>query len=247
MRSPENIVATIEARMTSSRLPGKVLMEVADKSFLAHMIERLRRVPSLNGIVIATTKNDADDPIAELAADLDVGCFRGSEKDVLHRVLSAARAHKADLIVETTGDCPLIDPDLVELCIQAYLGTNVDYVSNVLERTYPVGMDTQVFSTDILADAAKRTDHPDDREHVSLYIYRHPEIYSLKNIPGPSELSWPNLRLTLDTPADFENLRFIFETLYPTNPCFDLADVLELVRCNTHLSSLNLDIRDKNG
>ena len=247
MRSPENIVATIEARMTSSRLPGKVLMEVADKSFLAHMIERLRRVPSLNGIVIATTKNDADDPIAELAADLDVGCFRGSEKDVLHRVLSAARAHKADLIVETTGDCPLIDPDLVELCIQAYLGTNVDYVSNVLERTYPVGMDTQVFSTDILADVAKRTDHPDDREHVSLYIYRHPEIYSLKNIPGPSELSWPNLRLTLDTPADFENLRFIFETLYPTNPCFDLADVLELVRCNTHLSSLNLDIRDKNG
>ena len=247
MRSPENIVATIEARMTSSRLPGKVLMEVADKSFLAHMIERLRRVPSLNGIVIATTKNDADDPIAELAADLDVGCFRGSEKDVLHRVLSAARAHKADLIVETTGDCPLIDPDLVELCIQAYLGTNVDYVSNVLERTYPVGMDTQVFSTDILADVAKRTDHPDDREHVSLYIYRHPEIYSLKNIPGPSELSWPNLRLTLDTPADFENLRFIFATLYPTNPCFDLADVLELVRCNTHLSSLNLDIRDKNG
>ena len=233
--------------MTSSRLPGKVLMEVADKSFLAHMIERLRRVPSLNGIVIATTKNDADDPIAELAADLDVGCFRGREKDVLHRVLSAARAHRADIIVETTGDCPLIDPNLVELCVQAYLRANVDYVSNVLERTYPVGMDTQVFSTDILADVAKRTDHPDDREHVSLYIYRHPEIYSLKNIPGPSELSWPNLRLTLDTPADFDNLRFIFETLYPTNPCFDLADVLELVRCNTHLASLNLDIRDKNG
>ena len=232
--------------MTSSRLPGKVLMKVVNKPFLALMIERLRRVPSLNGIVIATTTNTTDDPIAELAVELGVGCYRGSERDVLERVLCAAKAYDIDVIVETTGDCPLIDPDLVEQCIQGYLKSDVDYVSNVLRRTYPIGMDAQVFAARILADAAARTNHSDDREHVSLYIYRHPEIYSLKNIPGPPELSWPELRLTLDTPEDLMRLRFIFEELYPFDPCFSLKKILELVSHNPQISGANLDVGQRN-
>ena len=242
MNAFKNIVATIEARMTSSRLPGKVLMEVAGKPFLAHMVERLKRVSSLNGIVIATTINATDNPVAELAKALGVGCFRGSEEDVLGRVLRAAQSYEIDLIVETTGDCPLIDPEIVELCIQGYLQSEVDYVSNVLNRTYPIGMDTQVFATDTLEDVSRRTAHPDDREHVSLYIYRHPEIYSLKNICAPPELTQPELRLTLDTALDFERLRFIFEELYPSDPCFSLEKILKLIYHNSlnHNSDLSV-------
>ncbi len=161
------------------------------------------------------------------------------------RVLEAARAHEIDVIVETTGDCPLIDPGLVEICIQGYLESGVDYVANILERTYPVGMDTQVFSTDVLADVAGRTIEADDREHVSLYIYRHPEIYSLKNMPGPPELTDPGLGLTLDTAEDYELIRRIFEGLYPANPAFGLGDILGFLERNPELLGINEHVRRK--
>ena len=241
----KRIVATIEARMTSSRLPGKVLMEACGKPMLQHMIERLQRVPSLDGIIVATTGNDTDAAIVELAESMDVGVFQGSEDDVLLRVLGAAQEHDIDVIVEMTGDCPLIDPSLVEDCILGYQNAEVDYVSNVLERTYPRGMDTQVFATEILADVANRTDDPEDYEHVSIYIYRHPEIYSLKNMPGPPELTDPELGLTLDAPEDFELIRRIFETLYPDNPDFRLSDILSLLENNSALAGLNAHVRRK--
>lgn len=245
MSATSRIVATIEARMTSSRLPGKVLMDAAGKPMLQHMIERLQKVPSLDGVVVATTVNATDDPVVELAEQLGVGCFRGSEDDVLKRVLDAARAHEVDVIVETTGDCPLIDPELVEACIQGYLAAGVDYVSNVLERTYPRGMDTQVFATDVLADVAARTDDPEDHEHVSLFIYRNPELYSLKNMPGGPELSDPELGLTLDTPEDFELIKRIFEVLYPVDPDFRLADILALLKRDPELARINRHIERK--
>ncbi|MBI3444292.1 MAG: glycosyltransferase family protein, partial [Magnetospirillum sp.] len=187
------IIATIEARMTSSRLPGKVLLPCQGQPMLARMVERLRRVPSLSGIVVATTVNAADDAIEALATELGIGCWRGSEDDVLARVLDGAHAFEADVIVETTGDCPLIDPSIVEQCIQEYRASGVDYLSNVLERTFPIGMDTQVFATGILDDVARRTSDPTDHEHVSLYIYRHPELYSLRNVAAPPDLHDPDL------------------------------------------------------
>lgn len=245
MNGNKRIVATIEARMTSTRLPGKVLLEAAGKPMLQHMIERLQRVPSLDGVVVATTVNATDDPIVQLAERLGVGYFRGSEDDVLQRVLDAARAHDVDVIVETTGDCPLIDPVLVEACVQGYIMAGVDYVSNILERTYPIGMDTQVFATDVLADVAARTSDAADHEHVSLYIYRHPEIYTLKNMPGPAELTRPKLGLTLDTPEDYRLLRAVFEALYPQNPAFSLGDVLNLLDTDPKLGEINAHIRRK--
>ena len=245
MAENKRIVATIEARMTSSRLPGKVLMEVCGKPMLQHMIERLQRVPSLDGIVVATTGNDADVPIVNLAQRMGVGFFQGSEYDVLLRVLHSARAYDIDVIVEMTGDCPLIDPVLVEDCIQGYQVAEVDYVSNVLERTYPRGMDTQVFATEVLADVADRTDDPEDHEHVSIFIYSHPEIYSLKNMPGPPELTNPGLGLTLDTPEDLELIRRIFEILYPDNPNFSLANILAVLKDNPALTEFNAHVRRK--
>lgn len=245
MGSKPRIVATIEARMTSTRLPGKVLKLACGKPMLELMVERLRRVPSLDGIVIATTVNAADDPIVALAQRLGVGFWRGSEDDVLQRVLDAATAHKIDVIVETTGDCPLIDPDVVEECIQVYQESGVNYVSNVLERTYPVGMDTQVFATGVLADVARRTNDPVDHEHVSLYIYRHPEIYSLKNVPAPLGLRRPDLALTLDTSEDYALIARIFEALYPANSAFGLRDVLAFLEREPALARLNAHVRRK--
>jgi spore coat polysaccharide biosynthesis protein SpsF len=236
---------TIEARMTSTRLPGKVLLPVLGRPMLAMMVERVRRVPGVDAIVIATTVNASDDPIAELAARLGVGCHRGSEEDVLQRVLDAARAHDLDVIVELTGDCPLIDPAVIASVIATYRTAGVDYVSNCLDsRTFPLGMETQVFATDILADVARRTDDAGDREHVSLYIYRHPELYSLQNHPAPAPLA-DGARLTLDTPADYELIRRVFEALYPTKPDFDLAAILALFRRQPELRALNAGVAQK--
>ncbi|MBT5572348.1 MAG: glycosyltransferase family protein [Alphaproteobacteria bacterium] len=233
MSAAPRICATIEARMTSTRLPGKVLMEAAGKPMLAHMIARLQRVPQLDDIIVATTVNATDDPVAELAEQLGVGCYRGSEHDVLDRVLSAAQANNVDLIVETTGDCPLIDPAIVSEVTEYYLAGDADYVSNALApRTYPVGMDTQIFATHILADVAQRTDAPDDREHVSLFIYNNPDLYKIAAVTAPHHHQAPETRLTLDTPEDLKVIRRVFEALYPAKPNFDLSDMLTFLDGN---------------
>ena len=231
--------------MTSTRLPGKVLLDAAGKPMLERMVERVRCVPSLDGIIIATTTNACDDPIVELAERLGVGAFRGSEGDVMSRVLGAAQAHGVDIIVELTGDCPVIDPMLIERVIQAYHESGADYCANILTRSYPIGMDTQVFGTHILADAFRRTDDPSDREHVSLFIYRHPELYSLHNVLSDDRHRLPDLRLTLDTPEDLPLLRGVFEGLLPQNPDFNLDDILNLLQERPELREANAHIEHR--
>ena len=238
-------VATIEARMTSTRLPGKVLMPVMGKQMLEYMIERVRRVSELDEIIVATTINDTDQPIVDLAERLGVGCFRGSENDVMGRVLSAAQYYEADVIVELTGDCPLIDPDVISSVIRCFSQGEADYASNVPIRTYPIGMETQVFPTSILADAASMTQDPTDREHVSLYIYSHPERYHIVTVHSGLPKRWHGIRLTLDTVEDFELINEIFKTLYPSNPQFTLRDILALLRSKPELLELNNNVAKK--
>ncbi len=228
--------------MTSTRLPGKVLLDATGKPMLERMIERVKRAPSLDGIVIATTSNPSDDPIVELAERLGVGVFRGSEDDVMSRVLGAALSHDVNVIVELTGDCPVIDPILIERVIKAYLASGADYCSNILTRSYPIGMDTQVFGTHILADAFSRTDDPSDLEHVSLFIYRHPELYHLRNVLADSRHNKPDLRLTLDTPEDLLLLRAVFDQLLPGHPDFGLDDILDLLNRRPDLQELNAHV-----
>ena len=230
--------------MTSTRLPGKVLLPAAGRPLLAHLVERLKRVPSIDEIVIATTTNGADDPIVELARTLGVTYFRGSEDDVLGRVLSAAKNSYADTIVEITADCPAIDPSIVQRCIETFIASGADYVSNILVPTYPWGMDTQVFATETLAQAdTATTDDPAAREHVSLYIYEHPERFTLVNVAAPPELTWPELHIELDTPEDYELIRTIFDELYPQHPDFALGDIISLLRRKTHISRINEHIQ----
>jgi len=244
-RSLGRVVATIEARMTSTRLPGKVLMPSLGRPMLERMIERVRRAPSLDAIVVCTTTNATDDPVVALCDKLGVGHWRGSEEDVLQRVLDGAKAYKADTIVELTGDCPLIDPVLIENVISAYRGSDADYCANQLQRCYPIGMDTQVFSTAILDDVNNRTRDADDHEHVSLYIYRHPERYRLLHVPAPEEHHFPTMRLTLDTPEDYRLIDGIFTRLYPANPKFRLPDILDLLKREPALLDLNAHIKQK--
>jgi spore coat polysaccharide biosynthesis protein SpsF len=237
-------VCTIEARMTSSRLPGKVLLEAAGKPLLEHMVERLRRVEALDEVVIATTSETSSEPIVALADRLGIGCFRGSEEDVLARVLGAAQAYEADLIVETTGDCPLIDPGVIAHVIARFHDGDVDYCSNTMERTYPRGMDVQAFPTAVLAEVAELTNDPADREHVSLYIYEHPERYRLRSVVSERPETGA-LRLTVDTPEDYELIRTIFETLYPGDPAFDLDAILALFDEQPELADLNRHVEQK--
>ena len=239
------IVATIEARMTSTRLPGKVLLPCLGRPMLDLMIERLRRVPELDDIVIATTTNQADDPIEQLCHDLSVSVWRGSEDNVMERVLQAAQNFNADVIVELTGDCPLIDPAIVQHCIHAWLDSGSDYLANCLVRSYPIGMDTQVFWTKTLADAFSRTTDLNDLEHVSLFIYRHPELYKLTEVEASKEHTDPELRLTLDTQDDYRLISTIFLELYPLNPAFTLDDILKLLSQKPELRSLNSHVKHR--
>jgi spore coat polysaccharide biosynthesis protein SpsF len=239
------IVITIEARMRSTRLPGKVLKRILGRPMLAFMIERLQRVRQADEIVVATTEDAADDPIVDLARRLGVGWFRGSEDDVLDRVLKAAQSVQADLIVETTGDCPLIDPGIIDQIIATFKSNAVDYCSNALLQTYPLGIGVEVFPVSILAQVAELTRDPTDREHVTLYIYEHPERFRLLNIASGLPPETADMRLTVDTPEDYQLIARIFEALYPVNPSFSLADILDLVGSQPELKNINRHIQQK--
>jgi spore coat polysaccharide biosynthesis protein SpsF len=224
------IVATIEARMTSSRLPGKVLLRALGQPMLHHLFRRLRAVPSIDEVVLATTVNATDDVLVEFAAGEGIAAYRGSEQDVMMRVVGAAESAGADVVVEITGDCPIIDPDIVEQTIQMYLHHDAAYVSNAHVRSYPDGMDTQVFRLETLKRSAAMTDHPLDREHVTLHIRNHPELFPRVHLVAPPSLWWPELGLTLDEDADYQLLKKIIETLGPVNPLFGCREVIELLK-----------------
>ena len=233
------IVATIEARMTSSRLPGKVLMPVAGGTMLGSLIRRLKAVKSIDCIILATTVNKADDPLINLAKELEIEAFRGHENDVMSRVIGAADFVGADVIVEITGDCPVIDPEIVEQTIQMFKANSVEYLSNTHIRSYPDGMDTQVFWLDTLKRSAAMTDDSLDHEHVTLHIRNHPELFTQVHLVAPPEIYWPELGLTLDEPSDYIMLKKIIEYFDKTNPIFSCLDVVRLLRQNPDWVEIN--------
>jgi spore coat polysaccharide biosynthesis protein SpsF len=239
------VAAIIEARMTSSRLPGKIMLPVLGKPTLELLIERLKRATLLDSIIVATTTNTTDDAVEDLTRRLHIGCFRGSEEDVLDRVLRAAHAHNVDIIVEITGDCPLIEPLVVDKVIDTYLKNSCDYVSNTLKETYPNGLDTQVFSTAVLDRVASLTDDPADHEHVSLYIYEHPETFTLLNVESDLPEKYWGARLTLDTQEDYVLIRAIYEQLYPRNPAFTLYEIIQLLEARPELLGINREIKQR--
>jgi len=242
----KRIISTIECRMSSTRLPGKVLMPLAEKPVLQVLVERLKQVKEIDDVVLATTQNKADDVIIELAKQIGCSYYRGSEEDVLDRVLKTAQQSEADVIVEVTGDCPFLDPEVVSQVIQLYFINDCDYASNVSKRGYPRGMDVQVYSTRLLETADRLGKTAPDREHVSWYFLRNPEQFKLLHLPAPPFLHWPDLRLTLDEQADYIVLdkiacHFAKEgNDYPS--CYQIVDYLKK---NPQIVQINANVKQK--
>jgi spore coat polysaccharide biosynthesis protein SpsF len=234
----DGLICTIEARMTSSRLPGKVLMEYDGRSMLELMVNRVRQVKEIRRIVVATTINESDQEIVDEARRLGVDYFRGSENDVLERVIGAAEKFSASTIVALTGDCPLIDPNLIQECIDTFAMKEPDYLSNALIRSYPDGMDVQVLRLSALKKSSAITNDRVEREHVTLHITRNPNIFTLHNVLAPLNLTWPDLGLTLDEIDDFQFISEILSNFSPRND-FSCAEIIEFLRENPSLIKIN--------
>lgn len=233
----------IQARMGATRLPGKPLLEVLGRPLLSHLIERLKRCQKISGIVIATTDLPQDDPIVSLAKKEGVSFFRGDENDVLSRYYHASKEFDASSIIRITADCPLMDPEVVDLAADLFMNSKSDYISNTLERTYPRGLDVEVFSRDVLDAMNEKATKANEREHVTLYVHHHPELYKMKNFCYREDAS--GFRFTVDTQEDFELIRRIFESLYPENPAFLLADMLLLMQKYPKWAEINAHIEQK--
>ena len=230
-------MATIEARMTSSRLPGKVLLPAAGKPMLQILIERLKRTSELDAIVVATTVNPSDAPIAAIAKKLGVGVFRGSEDDVLGRVCNALRANNADVCIEITGDCPLVDPQIVSEAINEYMRTRDTnfYISNSdPHRSVPAGLDVQVFAADSLYRLEAETNDPLDREHVSFGFYRTEagDRWRARFISHEACKDGKDLLVTLDYREDYELIKQLYEDLSESDPFFSAAEIIAWVRAH---------------
>lgn len=223
------IIATIEARMTSSRLPGKVLLPANNEPLLGHLVQRLKRVESLDEIVLATTTNASDDCLVEFAKDYNISHHRGSEEDVMQRVLHAAQKVSADIIVEITGDCPIIDPNIVQHCVDMYLINRPDYLTNALVDTYPIGMAVQVFSRQTLEKSYHMTSDPLDREHVTRHICQNPQFFKILQMVAPKDCFMPELEVTLDELADYELIKNVVEYFAEADPYFSCQSLIQLI------------------
>jgi spore coat polysaccharide biosynthesis protein SpsF len=237
------IALIIQARTRSTRLPGKVLKTVQNQSLLSILLERVKKAKLVDELIVATSTSFADDQIVQLARKYDVNVYRGSEEDVLDRYLQAAKISLADVVVRVTADCPLLDPLIVDKVINYFFSHDYDYVSNTLQWTYPRGMDVEIFYQRCLEKAAKMSSLPSEREHVTLYIYKHPEIFRLGNLAYIRNVS--DYRFTVDTVEDFTLISKILEELYPINPYFTFEDVLALMEKNPGWKSINAHVKQK--
>lgn len=234
------ITAIVQAHMGSTRLPGKVLIDIQGKPLLEHVIDRVRTARVIDSIVIATTFNEHDKAIIEFAKKLDIPYYVGSEDDVLDRFYQAAKKYKAETIVRITADCPLLDPNVVDEVVSFYLEGNYDYVSNTNPPTFPDGLDTEVFSFESIERAWHEARLCSEREHVTPYIRKHPEVFRIGNVTCKNDLS--ALRWTVDEDKDMEFVRKVYKQLYTEGMVFYMEDILNLLREHTELLEIQKGI-----
>jgi len=240
------IAAIIQARMSSTRLPGKVLKKIKGKTLLEILIERLKHSKKIDKIMIATSNNAKDLAIVKLAKKINIPYFIGDENDVLDRFYQAAKKFKADIIVRVTGDCPFHDPKLVDDIINFYLVNKdkYDYVSNVDPPTFPDGLDLWVFPFKTLKRAWKKAKLQSEREHVCPYIWKNPHLFRIGHFE--SKIDYSHLRWTVDDATDFEFIKNIFERLYQKGKIFYMKDILDLLSKNPDLHKVQKGkIRDE--
>jgi len=228
-------VAIVQARMTSSRLPGKVLMDLGGAPMLQRVVERAQRAHGVDAVLIATSDEPSDDPVAALGAALGVPVVRGSERDVLSRYCEAAAFSDATVVVRITADCPLLDPAVVDQVVDAFRSTPCDYASNLEPPTFPDGLDVEVVTREALERAARDATRRSEREHVTLHIRNHPERYRRQSVSRTPDLA--HLRWTVDEPADLEFVRAVYAAL--PHPTAGTEAVLAVLADHPELSTLN--------
>jgi spore coat polysaccharide biosynthesis protein SpsF len=240
------VLAVLQARTNSTRLPGKVMKPILGLPMILRQIERIRRARTLSHLVVATSDAPSDDPLADACRDANVDVYRGPLDDVLSRFVGAARRFMPDHVVRLTGDCPLADPAVIDRVVAHHQACGADYTCNVSPPTYPDGLDVEVMKASILYAADEEAASAADREHVTLFIRRRPDRFNIANVAiGDGDLS--HLRWTVDEPADFELVEAIYGALYPSNPAFATADIVAWLDRNPAWSGHNLHHKRNEG
>jgi spore coat polysaccharide biosynthesis protein SpsF len=242
------ISAIVQARMGSTRLPGKVMKLLCGKTVLAHVLARVKACSLVDEIIVATTLSQVDSAIAVEADNCQVLCFRGSETDVLERYYLAAKEFHADIIVRVTSDCPLFDPQVLKKMLTVFrtmleAGQKIDYLSNTIKRTYPRGLDAEIFTFEALESTYKTAKKPYEREHVTPFIQQHPDWFALHSYVGERDLS--AYRWTLDTEEDWCLIFEIYRSLYTNERLFSTDEVIELLQEKPALSKVNACVKQK--
>jgi spore coat polysaccharide biosynthesis protein SpsF len=236
------VVAIVQARMGSRRLPGKVLLDLSGQRVLGRVVQRLAGARLVREVIVATTTAAGDDPVEAFSRANGWGVFRGDETDVLARFAGAAEAAAADVIVRVTADCPCVDPGIVDRVLALQSTEFADYSANVHPRSFPQGLDVEAFTREALDTAAREAVRPEDREHVTPFIWSRPDRFRLANLAARGVESAPWIRITLDTPDDYLMLRALFDLL-PEK--FDTADVVRVVESHPWLLELNSGVFQK--
>lgn len=231
------ILALLQARMSSSRLPGKVLKPILGRPMLLRQLERVQRARSIDKLIVVTSTDVIDDQLESLCKAEKIEVYRGSLDDVLDRFYQAARPYDAENIVRLTGDCPLSDPEVIDAVVAQHLREGNDYTSNTLQPTFPDGLDVEVFKSKCLQRAWEEARLPSQREHVTPYVWQRPERFTVGHVVQKEDLSF--LRWTVDEPSDFDLVSCIYETIYPQNPEFKTRDILDLLEKLPKLKSVN--------
>ena len=245
-KQPQKISAIIQARMGSTRLPGKVLTHILQKPVIWHIIERLKFSKLINQIVLAIPNTPENDMLEQFAREHSIACYRGSEQEVLNRVYFAAKDQGSDVIVEIPADKPLIDPGIIDEAISAHVSSGADYTdTSYPARVLPLGLDVAVFNFNALEVAYQKAQDPYHRENVTSYFYENPNMFKLNSIKIPEHLKKPEMRLTLDTKEDLELITNIYENLYKEGKLFKTDEVLKLKKKKPNLKAINAHIIQK--
>ncbi len=241
------VVALVQARCTSERLPGKVMTSLAGRPVVEHVLRAARATAEVDEVVLATTINAEDDALVAFAErELGVRTFRGSENDVLGRFVGALEGDDADVVVRLTADNPLQDPAVTGAVVRRFAQGDCDYASNNGVRSWPRGLDCEVLSRELLEHCARDAQRPEDREHVTFHVRTHPERYTLANVLAPPAETWPRLRLSLDTAADLALLRRVFDALHePAAGPLPIATVIAWLRRHPEVVALNAGVEQK--
>ena len=239
------ILAILQARVSSTRLPGKVLKPILGEAMLLRQIDRVARAQYIDKLVVATSVDQSDDAIQVLCENNGITCFRGSLDDVLDRFYKAAKAYNPDHVVRLTGDCPLADPTVIDQVIQSHVEQGADYTSNTMEPTFPDGLDVEVMRYTCLQVAWQQAKLPYQREHVTQYVIKNPGQFCIVTVKNNVDLS--SLRWTVDEPEDFQLVTAIYQALYPVNPNFLTVDILTLLANEPLLQNMNTNFKRNEG